>query len=128
MQRIEAAAGQGDSSAQLALDAYAYRIRKYIGAYAAAMGGCDAVAFTGGVGEHSARVRAQATENLEFLGLRLDPAANAAPAFGADGVALVQDSRSRGRLLVVQAREEWTMAREARRLLAEHAGAGPLAS
>lgn len=116
--RIEAAAALGDQSAQLALDAYTYRLCKYIGAYAAAMGGCDAIAFTGGVGENSAVVRASATRRLAFLGFRPQPGLNTSPAFDAGGVAEFQESRSSGRLLIVQAREELAMTREARKLLA----------
>ncbi|MDZ7800345.1 MAG: acetate/propionate family kinase [Trueperaceae bacterium] len=84
---VWAAADGGDEDAAAALEVYAYRIRKTIGAYAAAMGGLDAVAFTGGVGENDARMRAAATEELDFLGLRLDPDANAAhgPRIGAQG-------------------------------------------
>ena len=68
---LEAAAQAGDARAGLALDVFAYRVRKYIGAYAAALGGLDAVAFTGGIGEHSAPMRARICRGLEFLGLRL---------------------------------------------------------
>ena len=55
---------------------FAYQVKKTIGAYAAAMGGLDAVAFTGGIGENSAALRAACCEGLEFLGVRLDPAQN----------------------------------------------------
>ena len=73
---LEAAAAGGDASAELALALFAYRCRKYIGAYAAALGGLDAVAFTGGIGEKSAPMRARICAGLEFLGLRLDAGAN----------------------------------------------------
>ena len=119
MRRIEAAAAQGDAAAQFALEAYAYRVLKYIGAYAAAMGGCEAVAFTGGVGEGSPTVRGRVGERLAFLGLHLAARANASPQFDAAGVAEIQESGSSGRLLVVRAREEWVMARETRRILVE---------
>lgn len=62
----------GDKKAQTALDVYCYRIKKYIGAYAAAMGGVDAIAFTGGVGENHAYVRQQVCKDMEFLGIKLD--------------------------------------------------------
>lgn len=117
VRRIEAAAGLGDQSAQLALDAYAYRICKYIGAYAAALGGCDAIAFTGGVGENSPTVRSSVLGRLEFLGFRTQSTLNELPAFDVDGVAEFQESGSSGRLLIVQAREEWAMARQAQKLL-----------
>ena len=75
---LERAAADGDPQAELALAAFAYRVRKYIGAYAAALGGADALAFTGGIGEHSAGMRARICEGLAFLGITLDPVRNAA--------------------------------------------------
>jgi acetate kinase len=68
MREIERRAAAGDEAAQSALELYAYRVRKYIGAYAAAMGGVDAIGFTGGVGENSAAIRQACMEQLEFLG------------------------------------------------------------
>jgi acetate kinase len=76
MRDIIAESQKGNSNAQLALDAYCYRIRKYIGAYAAAMGGLDALVFTAGVGENSPVVRKKCCENLEFLGIRIDDEKN----------------------------------------------------
>ncbi len=73
---LEAAAAAGNEDACLALEVFAYEVRKTIGAYAAAMGGVDAVAFTGGIGENSARLRALCCSGLEFLGIQLDPVAN----------------------------------------------------
>jgi acetate kinase len=70
------AASQGDERAQLALEVFAYRIRKYIGAYAAALEGLDALAFTGGIGQHSASMRSRICGGLQFLGLHLDEARN----------------------------------------------------
>ena len=67
----------GDKKAKMALDVYCYRLKKYIGAYAAAMGGVDAIAFTGGVGENHNYVREQVCKDLEFLGIKLDPEQNA---------------------------------------------------
>jgi len=75
---LEQAALKGNQHAQLALEIFAYRTRKYIGAYAAALGGLDAVAFTGGIGEHSASMRSRICCGLEFLGLRLDEDCNQA--------------------------------------------------
>lgn len=77
---IEARAGQGDERARLAFDLFAYRIRKYVGAYWAALEGLDALVFTAGIGEHSATLRAAVVEPLGALGLNLDPRANAAGA------------------------------------------------
>ncbi len=70
--------GRQDGAARLALEVFAYRLRKYIGAYAAALEGVDAIAFTGGIGEHAAPVRAMTCERLGWLGVRLDVSANAA--------------------------------------------------
>lgn len=70
---VEKRAGEGVAAAQLAMQVHAYRVRKYIGAYAAAMGGCDAVAFTGGAGENSAALRRRIVDGLEFIGLELGP-------------------------------------------------------
>jgi acetate kinase len=71
MRDIERRAGEGDEECRRALALYAYRVRKYIGAYAAAMGGVDAIAFTGGVGENSAGIRQACMERLEFLGAKI---------------------------------------------------------
>lgn len=73
---LEQAALDGNEHARLALEIFAYRTRKYIGAYAAALAGLDAVAFTGGIGEHSASMRGRICQGLEFLGLRLDETRN----------------------------------------------------
>jgi acetate kinase len=73
---LQRSAAGGDARANLALDAFAYRLRKYLGAYTAALEGLDAVAFTGGIGEHSALVRARVCQGLGWLGLRLDPGLN----------------------------------------------------
>ncbi len=73
---LEKAAADGNRCAELALDVFAYGVRKQIGAYAAAMGGLDAIAFTGGIGENSARLRATCCQGLEFLGVHLDAGAN----------------------------------------------------
>lgn len=73
---LEAAAAAGNADAALALEVFAYQVKKTIGAYAAAMGGVDAVAFTGGIGENSARLRALCCAGLEFLGVFLDPVLN----------------------------------------------------
>lgn len=117
MRAIEAAAAAGDAPALVALRAYAYRVRKYVGAYAAALGGCDVLAFTGGVGENSRRIRSLVMEGTEFLGTSLDAAANAAPAFDENGMASLHGADARIACFVVRAREEAMIAREARRLL-----------
>jgi acetate kinase len=73
---LEKAVAAGDARAELALAMFAYRVRKYIGAYVAALGGVDAVAFTAGIGEHSAALRQRTCAGLESLGLVLDPRLN----------------------------------------------------
>ena len=73
---LEKAAAEGNSAAELALSLFAYRVRKYIGAYAAVLGGVDAVAFTGGIGERSPKMRGRICAGLEFLGLSLNVSAN----------------------------------------------------
>ncbi|OFZ78830.1 MAG: propionate kinase [Bdellovibrionales bacterium RIFOXYD1_FULL_53_11] len=73
---VEQAAEKGDESARLAIEMEAYRIKKYIGAYTAAIGGADAIVFTAGVGEMSDVIRAKACEGLEYMGVKIDPARN----------------------------------------------------
>jgi acetate kinase len=77
MREVEAAAANGNERAQLALRMFSYRARKYIGAYAAAMGGVDAVVFTGGIGENSDSTRCEIAKDLDFLGLEFDVEKNA---------------------------------------------------
>jgi acetate kinase len=76
MRTVIRRAGAGDPDAQLALDVYCHRIRKYIGAYYAVLGRLDAIAFTAGIGENSAEVRARALAGLLPLGIAVDPARN----------------------------------------------------
>ena len=73
---VEAAAAAGNADCRNALDSYCYNIRKYLGAYTAAMGGLDAVLLTGGIGENSDELRVDICEGMEFLGIELDPAKN----------------------------------------------------
>jgi acetate kinase len=116
MREVLKAADAGQSRALLALKAYCYRVRKYIGAYAAAMGGLDAVVFTAGIGQGSAEVRALALQGLECMGVVLDAARNRA-ARGFDDVCRVSTDDSQVAVLVVPADEERMMAREALRTL-----------
>jgi acetate kinase len=76
MRQILAAIGEGDADCALALEIYAYRLKKYIGSYLAALNGADAVILTGGVGEHATAVREKTLSGLDFLGLDLDPGLN----------------------------------------------------
>jgi acetate kinase len=99
----------GDERARLALEVYAYRIRKYLGAYSAVLGRVDAIAFTGGVGENAARVRSLACAGLEALGIALDERANAAAAGEAAEIGRVGLPV---RAWVVRTNEELQIARE----------------
>jgi len=76
MREIIKAMGEGHKRAKIAFDIFCYRVKKYIGAYAAAMGGVDALVFTGGIGENSAEVREEVCKNLEFLGVEFDATKN----------------------------------------------------
>ena len=107
MRDIEKAVAEGNDRAILALEMYSYRIKKYIGAYAAAMGGLDAVVFTAGVGEHQWDVRWNACESLEFLGLKMDYDKNKAN-FGEEEIVSAPDSRVK--VLVVPTDEELLIA------------------
>jgi acetate kinase len=78
MRDLAPRAAAGDARAAAAVELFCYRARKYLGAYLAALGGADAVVFTGGIGEHAPAVRAGICEGMDFLGLLLDPARNAA--------------------------------------------------
>ena len=108
MRDIHARMDAGDSRAQLAFDIFCYRIVKYIGAYAAAMCGVDAIVFTGGIGEHDPQVRAQVCSHLGYLGLRLDAVRNAA----GSGEREVSAPGSRVRAFVIPTNEELVIARE----------------
>jgi acetate kinase len=116
MREILKAADEGNHRALLALKAYCYRVRKYIGAYVASMGGLDAVIFTGGIGQGSAEVRALALQGLERMGLRLDDQRNR-DARGFDEVCRISADESKVAVLVVPTDEERMMAREALRAL-----------
>ena len=78
MRDLIEAASEGDAAADLAVRAFCYRVKKYIGAYLAVLGGADAIVFGGGIGENSAEVRRSVCRGLEWAGLRLDGTANAA--------------------------------------------------
>src|SRR5436190_19096287 len=110
MREVLQAADSGNYRALLALKAYCYRIRKYIGAYVASMGGLDAVVFTGGVGQGSAMVRALALQGLDCMGIRLDEPLNR-DARGFDEVCRLSTEDSKAVVLVVPTDEERMMAR-----------------
>jgi len=103
---VEASAA--NERARLALDVFCYRIRKYIGAYLAALGRAHAVVFTGGIGENAIPVRRQILEGLDAIGIELDPAANEVR--GRE--ATISKPTSRVRVLVVPTNEELMIARD----------------
>jgi acetate kinase len=114
MREIERRAAAGDEECRLAFAIYAHRVRKYVGAYAAVMGGVDAIAFTGGVGENSAAIREACVQRLEFLGAKLDARRNReARPDAATPCCEISQTGSRTRLLVVRADEELAMSIEA---------------
>jgi acetate kinase len=119
MRDIERGASEGNEDCRLALNVYAHRIRKYIGAYAATMGGVDAIAFTGGIGENSALIRHRCLQRLDFLGAALDEDLNR-DAFTDESQECAELSMpgSRVRLLAVRADEELAMAEMVAPLLA----------
>jgi acetate kinase len=110
---LEAAAAAGNRSAALALAVFVYQVKKTIGAYAAAMGGIEAIAFTGGIGENSARLRAACCEGLEFLGVQLDRERNEAGA----GDRPVSTAASPVTVLALATNEELIVARRAWKVL-----------
>lgn len=116
MRDVEAAANEGNERAVLALKMYAYRVKKYIGSYAAAMGGVDAVVFTAGVGENQTGLRADICQGLEFLGIEMDEAANAA-ARGREAV--ISSPSSRVKVVVVPTDEEIVIARDTQALVSK---------
>ncbi|TDD62734.1 acetate kinase [Kribbella antibiotica] len=99
----------GDAGAQLAFDVYCHRLRKYIGAYYAVLGTVDAIAFTAGVGEHSAEVRAAALAGLGRLGISIDAERNQSASTDAR---FISPDDSQVAVLVVPTNEEWQIARE----------------
>ncbi len=110
MPEVVARAKAGDRAAGLALDVYVHRLRAGIAAMVAALGGLEALAFTGGVGEHAAEVRARTIDGLGFLGLKIDQSRNS----GAVGDTEIGGEGTRARVLVIHAREDLEIARQAR--------------
>ena len=100
--------------ARLALDVYCYRLKKYVGAYAAALGGLDVLVFTGGVGENAVLVRSKTCEGLEFLGIELDSKRNLE---GSRKEALITTDSSRAKVFVIPTDEELVIAEETVRLV-----------
>lgn len=108
MRDIETAMAAGDERSTLAFQMYEYRLRKYIGAYVAAMNGVEVIVFTGGIGQHSSLLRARLCERLTYLGVVLDPDANESP----EAEKRISAPESRVHLFVIPTDEELVIARE----------------
>ena len=112
---LTAAAEQGNKRAQLALDVFSYSCKKYVGAYAAAMNGVDCIVFTAGVGENTACVRAAICENMQYLGLEIDPEKNEQKNNGS--IRDISANGSKVKVLIIPTNEELVIARETVELL-----------
>lgn len=110
-----AGAEKGNERCKLALDMFAYQTKKYVGSYAAAMGGLDCIVFTAGIGENTPIVRAGVCEGLEFLGVKLDKNANAGKNDGSIREISAKDSKVK--VLVIPTNEELVIARETAEVL-----------
>jgi acetate kinase len=115
MRDIEEAAANGNKQAQLALDVFAYHNRKYIGAYATAMGGVDAIVFTAGIGENGIEVREAICRGLEFFGAELDPEKNRIRGKEAE----ISKTGSKVKIFVIPTNEELMIAQDTQELV-EH--------
>ena len=116
MREIEEEMQGGNDRAALAFKIFTYRVRKYIGAYAAAMGGLDAVVFTGGIGENSDLVRKASLEGLEFAGVQLDEEKNAVRS---SEERIISTPDSRASVMVIPTNEELVIALETERIITE---------
>lgn len=110
MRAVHRLVAQGDAAARLGLDVYCHRVRKYIGAYAAVLGGLDALSFTAGIGEHDPVVRARCVSGLEFLGIEIDPVLNEGPG---NGPRVISPPEARVSVMVIPTNEELAIARQA---------------
>jgi acetate kinase len=117
LRELEDAANRGDPRATLAIHVFCYRIRKYIGAYVAAIGGLDALVFTGGVGEGSAWVRGLACQGLSYMNILVDGILNKTISPDPGGAADISDERSQVKVLVIPTDEGRMIARETIRTL-----------
>lgn len=121
MRDVEERAAKGEADAQLAINIFAYRVRKYIGAYAAAMGGLDAVVFTGGIGENSPSMRRRICDGLDFMGLQLDLDRNQAIDLAGHAAPQIQAYGSKVRVIVTETAEQLMIARETAEAMARPA-------
>lgn len=114
MRDLESAINNGDKKAELAVQVAAYRIKKYIGSYAAALNGVDAIVFTGGIGEHSSLMRRLVMEDMDYLGVDFDAEANE---HGAGDVREISRKGSKVKVLILPTNEELCIARETKKLV-----------
>jgi acetate kinase len=115
MREIESGVMEGDKRAKRAFDAFTYRIKKYVGSYIAALGGCDALVFTGGIGENSPMVRNAVCSNMEFLGIKLDEERN----LNVKGECEVSSDDSKVKVLRIPTNEELVIALDTEQIVKE---------
>ncbi|MGC9003086.1 MAG: acetate/propionate family kinase [bacterium] len=120
MRDIEEEIAKGNKRAKLAFDIFCYRVKKYIGAYAAVMGGVDALVFTGGIGENGPMEREAICSGLEFLGIKIDPEKNESTIRGKEGD--ISEKGASARVLVIPTNEELVIAQETARLVSNMKG------
>jgi acetate kinase len=120
MRSIRQAAVEGNTSAQLAIDIFTRSVRKAIGSFAYLLGGLDAIVFTGGIGEHDTKSRAEIVAGLEPLGISLDVKLNDAEKTGRQAeLWRISASESRTEIFLIPAKEDWMIARHMHRMLGE---------
>ncbi|HEY9189131.1 MAG TPA: acetate kinase [Ignavibacteria bacterium] len=115
MREIESEMEAGDKKSKIAFDVFTYRVKKYIGAYAAAMGGIDALVFTGGIGENSINVRRAVCSDMEFLGIKINEEKNASK----EKEKNISDDNSKVAVLVIPTNEELVIAMDTDRIVKE---------
>ncbi|MCQ2612439.1 MAG: acetate kinase [Treponemataceae bacterium] len=113
---VQKAAKEGDEKSQLAIDMECYRLKKYFGAYMAAIGGAEAIVFTAGVGEHAPHIRAKCLEGLEYLGIKLDPKKNLL-ANSSNAETCISADDSKVKIFVIPTDEELVMTEDAYALM-----------
>lgn len=114
MRELNAAAEEGNERAQLALNMFNYRVKKYVGAYAAVMGGVDLLVFTGGIGENDEGVRKGVCSNMEYMGLEIDPELNDNPS---GGIHIFSKKNSKVTAMIVPTNEELVIAMDTMELV-----------
>ena len=116
MREVRTAAEEGNELAKLGLDMYAYRIKKYIGSYAAAMGGVDVILFTGGIGENAGNIRSMICSELEYMGIEIEEKVNEG-IFGEEAV--ISKDSGKVKIMVVPTDEELVIARDTKQIVEE---------